>query len=42
MRDLPVRRAKGQQHGALPYQRAVELTELVENAQSQLGAPLVD
>ena len=42
MRDSPVRRAKGQQHSALPYKRTVELTELVENTQAQLGAPLVD
>lgn len=41
-RDSPVGCAKGQQNGAFPNQRAVELTELVENTQAQLGAPLVD
>lgn len=39
--SVPVGCAERQQHGALPDQRAVELTQLVENTQTQLGAPLV-
>lgn len=40
--DQPVGSAKRQQHRALPHQWAVELTKLVKNTQTQLGAPLVD